>query len=114
MQDAIDKMDIYQFPALVVINDLDLPFAVLTEGDICRAVVERGNVSSLAAEPAHIYASKDPVLARPEMEISDALHLMLSRGITILPVCDDTTFFGIVLRTDLMQAMLTDLAQSKS
>jgi CBS domain-containing protein len=42
------------------------------------------------------------------MEISEALHLMLSSGITLLPVVEDSRLSGVVMRVDLMQAMLLD------
>jgi CBS domain-containing protein len=46
-----------------------------------------------------------------EREVSDALHEMLSRGLTILPVTDEGRLAGVVLRVDLMQAMLMDAAE---
>lgn len=112
VRDAVDKMDIYQFPALVVVNDEMSPAAVLTEGDLCRAVTHRGNLGSLSGEPAITYATADPVTASVDMEVGDALHKMLSSGLTLLPVVDGGRLFGIVLRVDLMQAMLMDLAES--
>lgn len=108
LRDAVDKMDVYQFPALVVVGDDSEPIGVITEGDVSRAVVQRGNLTSLAAEPALTFATPDPKCASIDMEVSDALHLMLGSGLTILPVVSDGRLFGIVLRVDLMQAMLLD------
>ena len=48
--------------------------------------------------------------ASPDMEVSDALHLMLNSGLTVLPVVEDDRLSGVVLRVDLMQAMLVDMA----
>lgn len=110
IRDAVDKMDIYQFPGLVVV-DADLyPAAVLTEGDVCRAVQQEGSLLKLGSQPALQFATREPTLAHPDMEISDALHLMLSTGITILPVVEEGRMNGMVLRVDLMQAMLMDAA----
>ncbi len=108
LRDAVDMMDIYQFSALVVTDDDQKVLGVLTEGDICRAVQQQSGLMALAEEPAIRFAALEPICARPEMEVSDALHLMLSRGITLLPVTDGPTFMGMVLRVDLMQAMLMD------
>ena len=113
IRDAVDKMDIYQFPALVVVDDDHAPFAVITEGDISRAVSHRGNLTSMASDPAHQYGSKEPTTMPPETEISDAFHKMLSSGLTILPVVDEGRLAGIVLRVDLMQAMLMDLGPTE-
>jgi CBS domain-containing protein len=44
------------------------------------------------------------------MEVADALDLMISRGITILPIVMDARLAGVVLRVDLMQALLMDAA----
>ena len=52
LRDAIDKMDVYQFGALVVVDDDNAPVAVITEGDIAQAVQQRGNLTTLGREPA--------------------------------------------------------------
>lgn len=110
VRDAVDKMDVYQFPALVVV-DVDMkPLAVLTEGDLSRAVARRDNFVSMASEPAFVYATKEPTTADVNQEISDALHKMLSSGLTILPVTDEGILAGVVLRVDLMQALMMDAA----
>ena len=106
VRDAIDKMDIYQFPALVVLDDAMKPIAVVTEGDLCRAVAHRDSLSSMADEPAHIYGTADPVTANADVEIGTAFHQMLGSGLTLLPILDDDRLMGVTLRVDLMQAML--------
>jgi CBS domain-containing protein len=111
VRDAVDKMDIYQFPALVVVGEHMEPLGVLTEGDLCRVVTTRENLASMATEPAYVYSSKDPTTAPPDTEIGDAFHKMLNSGLTLLPVVEDGRVIGVVLRVDLMQAMLVDLAQ---
>jgi CBS domain-containing protein len=111
LRDAVDKMDVYQFPALVVVDEDLSPVAVVTEGDLCQAVRQRGNVTSLANEQAYLFGSSEPTTGSPDMEVSDALHLMLGSGLTILPIVESGRLSGVVLRTDLMQAMLVDAAQ---
>jgi CBS domain-containing protein len=106
VRDAIDKMDIYQFPALVVLNNEMKPVGVVTEGDLCRAVSHRDSLSSMANEPAHIHGTPDPVTAHADVEIGTAFHQMIGSGLTLLPVLEDERLMGIVLRVDLMQAML--------
>jgi CBS domain-containing protein len=108
VRDAVDKMDIYQFPALVMVDGDRKPMAVLTEGDVCRSAGNRDSVTSLATEPAYIHATKDPTCAGPDLEIGDAFHLMMSSGLTLLPIVEDDRLMGVVLRTDLMQAMMMD------
>jgi CBS domain-containing protein len=101
VRDAVDKMDIYQFPALVIIDQNHEPIGVITEGDVCREIARRDNF-------AMIYASKMPTTADVNQEISDALHKMLASGLTILPVTDEGRLAGVVLRVDLMQALMMD------
>ena len=109
VRDAVDKMDIYQFPALVVVDEGMAPVAVLTEGDLCRAAMSQGNVTGMASEPAYIHGTPEPTTMASETEIGDAFHRMLMSGLTILPVVDDSRRAGVVLRVDLMQAMLMDI-----
>jgi len=108
VRDAVDKMDIYQFPALIVVDENTTPIGVLTEGDLCRVATTRENLTSLAVEPALVHASKDPTTAHPDTEIGEAFHLMLNSGLTLLPVVEDRRLLGLVLRVDLMHAMMLD------
>lgn len=108
LRDAIDKMDIYQFPALVIVNNQNHPTHVITEGDVARAVSARGNLTSLRDEKATRFASPKPTTMTPNTEISDALHAMLQSGLTILPVTDQQILVGICLRVDLMHALLIE------
>lgn len=113
-RDAVDKMDIYQFPALVIVDDHKKPVAVVTEGDLTRAVAIKGDVTGLGALRALEFGAREPLTAAINTEIGDALHLMISSGLTILPVVSDERLMGVVLRVDLMQAMLTDVASPVS
>ncbi|MGE0001408.1 MAG: CBS domain-containing protein [Fimbriimonadaceae bacterium] len=112
VRDAVDKMDIYQFPALVVLNDDSEPIAVVTEGDLCRALDQVGTLVGIGAKPILDFATQGPTTANADSEVSDALHLMISSGLTILPVVDLEGMCGVVLRVDLMQAILMDAAQA--
>ena len=108
VRDAVDKMDVYQFPALVIVDDEARPVGVVTEGDLCRAVSRRDSLVAMATDPALLHASKEPTLAEADLEIGEAFHRMLASGLTLLPVVDDDRLLGIVLRVDLMQAMMMD------
>jgi CBS domain-containing protein len=110
VRDAVDKMDVYQFPGLVVVDENHAPVGVLTEGDLVRAVAHRDSLVSMASEPAAAYATKDPFTMGPDTEIAEAFHKMRASGLTILPVVEDGRLSGLVLRTDLMQALLLDVA----
>ncbi len=112
VQDAVDKMDVYQFPALVICDDRSKPIAVVTEGDLCRAITSTGQLRHLARRSVLEFSTHGPTTAGPETEISDALHDMLSRGLTVLPVVKENVLLGIVLRVDLMQAILLDSVQT--
>ena len=112
-RDAVDKMDIYQFPALVVVDDDNGVIGVVTEGDLCRAVSASGSLVSLADQPAAKFGVNQPTTAAADTEIADALHKMLMSGLTVLPVVDHERLSGIVLRVDLMQAILMDLQDEK-
>lgn len=112
-RDAVDKMDIYQFPALVVVDADNGVIGVVTEGDLCRAVSASGSLVSLADQPAAKFGVNQPTVAAADTEIADALHKMLMSGLTVLPVVDHERLSGIVQRVDLMQAILMDLQDEK-
>lgn len=108
VRDAVDKMAIYQFQALVVVDEGQFPIAVVTEGDLCRAVGQRDSFSEMQNEPVLIHATHDPRYVSGEVEIGEAFHLMVGSGLTLLPVVDDGILSGIVTRIDLMEALFLD------
>ncbi|MCB0826998.1 MAG: CBS domain-containing protein [Armatimonadetes bacterium] len=113
LRDAIDKMDIYQFPALVIVDDNAKPTHVITEGDIGRAVQVRDSLTKIQSDLAKQYASANPTVSSPDQEINDALHTMLQSGLTVLPVVEEDRLIGMVMRMDLMHALLVDAATLK-
>ncbi len=110
VRDAVDKMDIYQFPALVVVDETQKPLGVLTEGDICRYIQKGNSLEDLGKTKAHHLATKPATLIPPSLELEAAFWLMLSNNLTLLPVVEDNRLSGIVLRVDLMQALLMEHA----
>lgn len=108
VRDAVDKMDVYQFPALVIVDEARAPVAVVTEGDLCRAAQMADGLARLATTPALVHATREPVVAHPDEEIGDAFHRMLASGLTVLPVVEDAVLSGVVFRVDLMHAMILD------
>lgn len=109
-RDAVDKMDIYQFPGLVVVNHDKAPVAVVTEGDLVRATDQNREMLSLSDRKAADFGTRDPSTANPAMEVADALDMMISQGLTLLPIVMERRLAGVVLRVDLMQALLMDAA----
>ena len=112
VRDAVDKMDVYQFPALVVVDESRKPIGVVTEGDLCRVVSQRDSLTSMANDPIHVHMTLDPTTMSADAEIADAFHRMLNSGLTLLPVVEDEQLSGVVLRVDLMQAMLLDISDA--
>ncbi|MBS1717190.1 MAG: CBS domain-containing protein [Armatimonadetes bacterium] len=114
MRDAVDKMDIYQFAALPILDEDSKPVAVITEGDICRLADKEGSLVRIASDLAFDHATKSPTVAHPDEEVSEALHRMLRSGLTVLPIVEHQRYCGIVLRVDLMQAILQDMATDRA
>lgn len=114
VRDAVDKMDVYQFPALVIVDDERRPIAVVTEGDLVRGIQGQDNLIRMANDPVIAYATKDPTTLPADAEIGDAFYKMVMSGLTILPVVEDDCLAGVVLRIDLMQAMLYDAVETRA
>ena len=68
----------------------------------------------LGQEAVLTFATTKPTVATLDTEVSEALHQMLNSGLTILPFVDEARLMGVVLRVDLMQAMLMDLSPETS
>lgn len=109
VREAVDKMDIYQFPALVIVDDDRAPIGVITESRLAEAV-KLIPVPELAFRAAIEFADRSPTVAEVKDEIQACLHLMIERGIELLPVVSEGRLMGVALRVDLLQALFTALS----
>lgn len=108
VRDAIDKMDIYQFPGLAIVDPERRLLGVITEGDVVRALATLGDLICLSQEAAIDVGTSSPLWAPPDLEVVAALALMMAKEITLLPIVEHERLVGIVLRVDLMQALLVE------
>jgi CBS domain-containing protein len=82
----------------VVVCEADRPIGVITDRDLALAVAADGVE---ATEAAAGYASRPLVTGASEMEIEEAVALMVQHRIRRLPVLDDEGLAGIVTIDDL-------------
>ena len=82
----------------VVVCDADRPVGVITDRDLALAVVADGVD---AADEAASQASRPLVTGSAEMEIEEAVALMIQHRIRRLPVLDEDGLAGIVTIDDL-------------
>lgn len=109
VREAVDKMDIYQFPALVIVDERRRPVAVITEDRLAEAVKTR-SLAELSSAPAIEFADPSPRVAGVNDDVQECLRTMLDEDIELLPVVADERLMGVALRVDLMQALFTSLA----
>lgn len=110
VRDATDAMDIYLFPGVVIVDKDRAPVGVLTEGDVCRAAGSNDSFVSVSSSSVSVYMTPDPTCLSPDTEVGEAFHVMLRSGLTLLPVVEDDKLSGIVTRSDLMHALMLDVA----
>lgn len=82
----------------VVVCEAERPVAMLTDRDLALAVVADGVD---AGEEALSQASRPIVTGSPEMEIEEAVALMVQHRIRRLPILDGEELAGIVTIDDL-------------
>jgi len=80
---------------------------IVTEADIVAQEAERDNYHEPAAGPTTVeeVMTRRPVVARPEMLVSEAAQLMVARGVKRLPVVDGSGgLVGVLSRRDVVAA----------
>jgi CBS domain-containing protein len=104
LRDAIDKMDIYQFPALVLVDNTFKPTGILSENEVYNLVKTQGSVLKIGNWMAYDWAIPNPICISPDATIEEALERMFDFDLILMPVVEDEKLLGIVLRMDLLQA----------
>ncbi len=89
--------------ALVVVDDADRPVAIVTEGDLLRAVAHGANTErALTAD----WMNSNPQTVRPDTTVSKAAQIMLDTANRHLPVVSDGRVVGIVGLADIADAFV--------
>lgn len=84
---------------------------IITERDILRAAASGRD---LTASPVREWMTGDPVTAGPDMDASDATHIMVSQGFRHLPVLDGGTLTGIVSLRDILKARVRRTSEPRT
>lgn len=84
-----------------LVMDGDRLAGIFTERDIVRALGEHFDA---AGHPVSEWMTADPVTAKADTPVEDALRTMLDRGFRHLPVADGDQVIGIVSMRDLTRA----------
>ncbi len=124
VQDAVDKMDLYQVSGLPVVDADGKPLGVITEHDVIRELLPQPSDSpeqfreswqDLESRVARVKelkvcdAMSSSVIAVDEnTEALEAAALMLHRKVKRLPVTAGGKLVGIISRIDICQAVLED------
>jgi len=92
--------------AVVVTTDDEArrPLAVITEADVTDAVADGKDVNEVRIDEL---VGREPMIARPDMTIGEAVELMLLARIHHLPVVEDDRLLGIVDITDGCRALVS-------
>ncbi len=77
---------------------------VLSERDVCRALVDRG--PAILKQPVSALMTRDPICCHPSDPVQHVLQLMDEHGIRHVPVLEGTTLVGVVSVRDLIRRQL--------
>jgi len=98
ISEATKRMDINEIGCLIVIQQGKV-VGIVTERDVLRKVVEEGK-NPRKTKICEIM-SRRLIVGTPQMEIPDAVRLMLQKKIKKLPIVVDGKIMGLVTLTDI-------------
>lgn len=87
MEAALKEMDRQKLGVIFVTDDDDILAGIITDGDIRRMVVRKMPVYDNTVESLMV---KDPKHVDPAMPLYEALNIMETHQITVLPAVNDT------------------------
>lgn len=92
--------------ALVVVDNVNRPTAIITDADLLRAVAHGADT-----EQAHIadWMNRRPQTIHPETAVTEAAQIMLDTARRHLPVVSDGRVVGIVAINDLVHALVRSM-----
>ncbi|MEN3002545.1 MAG: CBS domain-containing protein [Armatimonadota bacterium] len=123
LQDAIDKLDLYQVTLLPVLDEAGAVRGIVTERQLFARLFEPYLQAQAAGKPLSLaelrrrvqaqtpitqWMMPDPPLIDERAPIEQAVELMHAHGLDTLPVIGEGRFVGTVRLVDCCQALLED------
>lgn len=100
LKDVVTLMNRYEIGSVIICKN-QLPVGIVTERDLLKRVL--ANVPGLEHIKVEQIMSKPVVTGKPDMELEQAITLMIERKIKKLPIIDDKKLLGLVSLTDILR-----------
>jgi len=105
VHEAVKLMNENKIGSLIIIRNGQI-VGILTERDLLERVLEK------CKNPKETYVfevmTRHVITGNPEMEITDATHIMFENKVKKLPLVEDNKVVGIITLTDIAHATSVD------
>ncbi len=106
IREVIDKLDIYQFFALPILDEKKHPIGVVGEEEMIFWGKDFAYRKEFGETLLKDYQWKDILLLSSDLDIDHSLEKMIKEDERIAVVMDDNVMLGIVFKIDLLQALM--------
>ena len=111
---ALDMMDLYQTPALPVVNAETQPIGILTEGDVARFLLHAHDLDELSSLNVEKIATYPVFTVVQSAMLAEVCPILLAKGFKRTPVVsEEGVLIGTLSRVDLLQWTLDQKADSE-
>ena len=100
LKEVVTLMNRYEIGSVIICKN-QLPVGIVTERDLLKRVL--ANVPELEHIKVEQIMSKPVVTGKPDMELEQAITLMIEHKIKKLPIVDDQKLLGLVSLTDILR-----------
>ncbi|MEM5797843.1 MAG: CBS domain-containing protein [Candidatus Aenigmatarchaeota archaeon] len=100
IKDAAELMSRFRIGSLIVVDDSRV-IGIITERDILNAISQRRDIYETHVEDI---MTKKVIMVDPELDINEAVDIMLEKKIKKLPVLKGNRLVGIITATDICAA----------
>ncbi|MER3403020.1 MAG: hypothetical protein C4336_06355 [Armatimonadota bacterium] len=116
LQDAVDKLDLYQVTLLPILDESDAVQGIITERTVFRIFYPdnpsqpQSSAYALAQTPITQWMQPNPPVLNEHAPITEAVERMQQTGLDTLPVHGDGKFIGTIRLIDCCQALIEESA----
>jgi cystathionine beta-synthase len=105
MQQAIKRMRLYNVSQMVVIDEGGRVAGIIDESDVLMALLE--DPKGAGTKPVSEYMTRRLETLRPSSKVSDLIPIFRADRVAI--VADDSAFYGIITKIDLINYLRKQL-----
>ncbi len=110
--EIVDKLEIYKFPALPILNQNHYPIGIVSENDIIKWSTDYSYTKEFGSMEVSRFSSVKPLIISVNTSVDETLNRMITENATVATIVEDDSYLGLIQKIHILQYKLSNYNNS--